>query len=81
MSLREALEANAPVSERRGRCKLAKVRDSLSDEDRDFLDLCLKDHQYTGASLARALLKVGTPVGSSTINAHRTSNCACYTVT
>lgn len=74
MSLREAfvVMANAPKSPN---CRIAKIREALGAEDREFLDTILGVEKST--VVAKLLRGEGHAISNHTVMRHVRGDCAC----
>lgn len=59
-------------------CKLGRVRDSLDDEDRAWLDDTLAGGERASV-IATVLTRGGYPVGEQLVRNHRSGACCCVT--
>lgn len=74
MSFTKALE-----NERRSRtrpCKLGRIRDLLSSDDREALDAALADGREL-ARVHRALRRLGHDMAYTTVTRHAHGDCGC----
>lgn len=59
------------------KCGVALIRSQLTPEQRKTLDDQLRGEQYTGATITRALKRIGYHIGKGTITRHRRGDCGC----
>ena len=63
------------------RCSMSRLRDHLSEADRQDLDAALADDRFTGAAIARRLNKVlgdnAYGIKGNTVQRHRNGVCSC----
>jgi hypothetical protein len=70
----ENLRKPEPVQ---GSCKIASIRETLNESDRDILDKALNDDSWAAKPLAKALRQLGITVSDTTILRHRRRECIC----
>ncbi|MBN0040222.1 hypothetical protein JN535_08585 [Cellulosimicrobium cellulans] len=58
-------------------CSVAKILDTLDDNDRAWLNAVLEDPEETGAAIGRTLTRAGHPIAGTTISRHRRGDCTC----
>ena len=79
MSLAQALAAHTP-NMRGPQCSVARLLESMPDDDREVTVAALADPNRWGhAALTRILRDEGYVVGRDSLSRHRKGDCACGT--
>lgn len=82
MGLRDSMavvEANAATASPRGRCIVARIRDTFTGDDLAYFDEIMDPISgKPGSLIAVTLREEGHAVSSSSIRNHRARRCACY---
>lgn len=80
-SLLDAIKQENDTSQKKPKCHVAKVLESLSDEDRADLLAALEQPDLRSTVIAKVLTNRGYPVSEFSIRRHKLKRCQCGSTT